>query len=102
MDIIKSGGYKISALEIESVILESARIREVAVVGCPDPEWGERVTAFYVLKNEDPSWEPNEALVPFLKERMAGYKIPSRWVRVGDLPRNAMGKVLKKELKTFV
>jgi malonyl-CoA/methylmalonyl-CoA synthetase len=96
IDIIKSGGYKISALEIEAALAEHPAIAEVAVVGVPEPTWGEEVTAFAVLR-------PGAALAldelkAFARERLAPYKVP-RALRVLDaLPRNAMGKVQKQRL----
>jgi malonyl-CoA/methylmalonyl-CoA synthetase len=92
-DILKSGGYKLSALEIESALLENPLVREVAVVGIPDATWGERVAAAYV---GDVS---GEELAAWLKERVAAYKVPSVWKRVSALPRNAMGKVQKPLVK---
>lgn len=92
-DILKSGGYKISALEIESVLLEHPGVREVAVVGLPDPQWGERVAAAYVGTVDDAT------LTAWLKARMVAYKVPSLWKRVDELPRNAMGKVMKPKVR---
>lgn len=96
-DIIKSGGYKISALEIESALLEHEAISEVAVVGIEDPEWGERVAAVYVSKVE----LREEDCVAFLKGKLARYKVPTLWKRVDSLPRNAMGKVLKPSVRAL-
>ncbi len=96
IDIIKTGGYKVSALEIEEVLHTHPDIVECAVVGIPDAEWGERVGAALVL-------HPNREFSLFsLKEwactRMAAYKIPTVIITVTDLPRNAMGKVIKPEV----
>lgn len=96
-DIIKSGGYKISALEIESALLEHEAIKEVAVVGVTDPEWGERVAAAYVSKVD----LREEDCVAFLKGKLARYKVPTLWKRVDSLPRNAMGKVLKSGVRAL-
>lgn len=96
-DIIKSGGYKISALEIESALLEHEAIKEVAVVGVADPEWGERVAAAYVAKED----LREEDCVAFLKGKLARYKVPTLWKRVDSLPRNAMGKVLKPSVRAL-
>jgi malonyl-CoA/methylmalonyl-CoA synthetase len=96
VDIIKTGGFKVSALEIEAVLLEHPSIRECAVVGLPDPEWGERVGAAVVLG--DQAALALEELRPWTKERLAGYKVPSRLLVVETLPRNAMGKVNKPAL----
>lgn len=97
-DIIKSGGYKISALEIESALLEHAEIAEVAVVGIADQEWGERVAAVYVARGRVEEDECRE----FLKSRLAHYKIPTRWKRVEALPRNTMGKIVKSQVRTLL
>lgn len=97
VDIIKSGGYKISALEIEEVLRTHPRISDCAVVGIPDPEWDEIIAAGLVLTDKAPI-EP-EALKAWLRERLAAYKIPRRYLVLADLPRNAMGKVTKQALK---
>ena len=93
VDIIKCGGEKISALEIETVLLAHPSIEECAVVGLEDPEWGQRVAAALVLT-------PGEALEleplrSWAKERLAIFKVPSRIQCLDELPRNAMGKVTK-------
>lgn len=99
IDIIKSGGYKLSALEIEGVLLNHPAINEVAVIGVDDETWGEAVGAVVSLK------ENNELSLGSLKdwcaERMSSYKIPKYLQVVEALPRNAMGKVTKPELKTL-
>ena len=97
VDIIKSGGYKLSALEIESVLLEHAGIEECAVIGLPDDTWGEAVTAVVVLRGGN-SLELGE-LRAWCKERMSVYKIPQRLRVVDALPRNAMGKVTKPAVR---
>ncbi|MCL4244985.1 MAG: acyl-CoA synthetase, partial [Candidatus Dadabacteria bacterium] len=90
VDIIKSGGYKISALEIEEVLREHPSIADCAVVGVPDEEWGERVSAALVPSGEDEI--PTEALREWCRERLAPYKVPTRFLKVKELPRNQMGK----------
>ena len=101
VDILKSGGYKLSALEIESVLLDHPSITECAVVGIPDETWGEAVAAAVVLQ-PDASLEL-DALRLWGKERMSHYKIPHRLLIVDQLPRNAMGKVTKpRVLELFV
>lgn len=99
VDIIKSGGYKISALEIEAVLREHERIAECAVVGLPDPEWGERVAAAVVTAGDEAL--ELETLRAWAKERLAPYKIPRALIVTADLPRNAMGKVVKPEIRTL-
>ncbi|MFQ5740300.1 MAG: acyl-CoA synthetase [Acidobacteriota bacterium] len=97
VDIIKTGGYKVSALEIEEVLRTHPAIRECAVVGVEDPEWGERVSAAVLT-------QPGRALAldhlrDWAKQRLAHYKVPSRLLVVRELPRNPMGKVTKPEVK---
>lgn len=93
VDIIKTGGYKVSGLEIEEAILSHPDIQECAVVGVEDPEWGERVCAALVLQPE--SNLTLDSFRSWAKERLAVYKIPTRILPVETLPRNAMGKVTK-------
>jgi malonyl-CoA/methylmalonyl-CoA synthetase len=93
VDIIKTGGYKVSALEIEEVLREHPDIQECAVVGVADLEWGERVCAALVLQGSQPL--TLEAFRSWAKERLAVYKVPTQILTVEELPRNAMGKVIK-------
>jgi len=98
VDILKSGGYKLSALEIEETLREHPAVREVAVVGLPDETWGERVVAAIVaVPGREPEVE-TEALRAWCKERMAPYKAPRQVFVMPALPRNALGKVVKPEL----
>lgn len=97
VDIIKSGGYKLSALEIEDALLRHPGIAECAVVGVPDDTWGEAVAAAVVLKTGQ-SLEL-EALREWAGERMSRYKLPKLLHVVPKLPRNAMGKVTKPEIR---
>jgi acyl-CoA synthetase (AMP-forming)/AMP-acid ligase II len=98
VDVIKSGGFKISAREIEDVLAALPRIREVAVVGAADPLWGERVVAAVVLR--DPGEEAGIAAeVDALCGRsLADYKRPKEIRIVPELPRNALGKVQKHRI----
>jgi len=96
MDIIKSGGYKISALEIEEVLRTHPAVDDCAVIGMPDEEWGELIVAALVLK-ETPF--DTHTLQPWLREKMAAYKTPRKYLVLPELPRNAMGKVVKSSLK---
>ena len=98
IDILKTGGHKVSALEVEEQLREHPDIAECAVVGVPDPEWGERVAAAVVLRKAARcEGEPLDLdhLRSWAKARLASYKIPSRLLVVDALPRNAMGKVTK-------
>ena len=96
IDILKSGGYKVSALEIEELFLEHPQVCDCAVVAIDDPEWGDLVCAAVVL-------EPGSSLDPFelrrwSKDLLAPYKVPRRMMVLDELPRNAMGKVTKPAL----
>jgi len=93
VDIIKSGGYKLSALEIEAVLLEHPDIREVAVVGVADTTWGEAVAAAVVLA--EGATLDLSTLREWCRDRLSYYKIPHRLLLVPALPRNALGKVTK-------
>ncbi|KAJ1993977.1 hypothetical protein GGI25_001818 [Coemansia spiralis] len=100
VDIIKSGGFKLSALEIERELLEHPSIADVAVVGIPSEEWGETVAASIVLKPGEKQLAVAQ-LKPWCYERMAHYKAP-RIVKVVDaLPRNLMGKLDKKAVRAL-
>ncbi|WP_116707341.1 acyl-CoA synthetase [Actinomycetospora cinnamomea] len=95
VDLIKTGGYRVGAGEIETALLEHAGISEVAVVGEPDDDLGQRIVAHVVLAG-DPV-DPDE-VIAFVADRLSAHKRP-REVRVVDaLPRNAMGKVQKARL----
>jgi malonyl-CoA/methylmalonyl-CoA synthetase len=93
VDIIKSGGYKLSALEIEASLLDHPAIVQCAVVGLPDHRWGEIVAAAVVLADNH-SLEL-DALRQWAEDRLSHYKVPRRLLQVQALPRNAMGKVTK-------
>jgi malonyl-CoA/methylmalonyl-CoA synthetase len=96
VDIIKTGGFKVSALEIEEVLRTHPAIAECAVVGLADPEWGERVAACVELG--DASGLSLADLQQWAKEHLAPYKVPRALHVVKALPRNAMGKVVKPEV----
>jgi malonyl-CoA/methylmalonyl-CoA synthetase len=100
VDIIKTGGYKVSAVEIEDVVREHPGVVDCAVVGLPDPEWGERIGAGIELVAG--SALSLEDLREWMKDRLAPYKLPTRLCCVPALPRNAMGKVLKPEVVTLL
>jgi fatty-acyl-CoA synthase len=99
-DMIISGGVNVYPAEVEAVLEGCEEIDEVAVVGIPDPEWGERVTAFVVLKNGVVDDGVDARLKAYCKERLAGPKVPRAIVVMNEpLPRNPTGKVLKRELR---
>lgn len=93
IDILKTGGHKVSALEIEETLRAHPAVAECAVVGVPDPEWGERVAAAVVLKAG--SALDLQSLRVWAKESLAPHKLPSRLLVMEALPRNAMGKTMK-------
>ncbi|CAL5873067.1 uncharacterized protein PFLUO_LOCUS7336 [Penicillium psychrofluorescens] len=97
VDLIKSGGYKISALEVERKMLALDSIQEVAVVGLADEEWGQRVAAVIKVREGAAPLEL-QALRAELKNEMAPYKIPTVLKIVDGIERNAMGKVNKKTI----
>jgi malonyl-CoA/methylmalonyl-CoA synthetase len=94
VDIIKTGGYKVSALEIEETLREHPDVSDCAVVGVADEEWGERVTAAVELRS-GAHVTPDE-LRAWSRGRLAPYKVPKEIRCVEVLPRNALGKVIKK------
>ena len=96
VDIIKSGGYKISALEIEEVLRTYPSIIDCAVVGIEHPEWGELIVAALVVND---AAMDTKALDTWLRTKMAAYKTPRKYLIVKELPRNAMGKVVKNDVK---
>jgi malonyl-CoA/methylmalonyl-CoA synthetase len=97
IDIIKTGGYKVSALEIEDVLRTHPAVAECAVVGVADAEWGERVCAAIELQPDEKLTLPE--LQEWTRTRVAPYKTPRALRCVSALPRNAMGKVVKPEVR---
>jgi malonyl-CoA/methylmalonyl-CoA synthetase len=96
VDIIKTGGFKVSALEIEEELRQHPSVAECAVIGIDDPEWGERIAAAVELvPGADFSLEQ---LQHWARDRLAPYKLPRALLLVTALPRNAMGKVMKPEV----
>ncbi len=98
IDIIKSGGYKISALEIEEVLRTHPSVSDCSVVGIPNEEWGELVVAVLVTEVENVDLS---ALNDWLRQKMPAYKTPRQYKIIPELPRNAMGKVTKNDLKSL-
>ena len=96
VDIIKTGGYKVSALEIEEVLRTHPAVLECAVVGVDDAEWGERVCAAVEMRGT--AELTLAALQAWAKQRLAPYKVPRALRCVHALPRNAMGKVMKPDV----
>jgi len=97
-DMIKSGGENVYSIEVEMAVMKAnPEVREVAIVGVPDPKWGEAVVAFVVF--QDGQDVPQDMLIARTREILAGYKLPRKVVACGDLPKNVSGKVLKRQLR---
>ena len=96
VDLIKSGGFRIGAGEVETVLLGHPGVREVAVIGAPDEDLGQRIVAF-VVGDASP-----DDLIDHVAQQLSVHKRPRAVRMVDDLPRNALGKVLKKELAQWL
>jgi long-chain acyl-CoA synthetase len=96
-DLIITGGENVYPREVEEVLYATTKVEGCAVVGVPDKEWGERVTAFITPKpgqKVDP-----EELKAFLKTRLSPFKVPKEYIIMDELPKSPQGKILKRELK---
>jgi long-chain acyl-CoA synthetase len=96
-DMIITGGENVYPREVEEVLYTRPEVSECVVVGLPDPEYGERVTAFIAPRKGhqiDPA-----SLKDYLKTRLAGFKVPKEYITVEELPKSSAGKVLKREIK---
>jgi long-chain acyl-CoA synthetase len=96
-DMIITGGENVYPREVEEILYTRPEVLECAVVGLPDEEYGERVTAFIILRegrNVDPA-----QLKGFLKARLAGFKVPKEFIVVDDLPKSSTGKLLKRDIR---
>ncbi|HEU5267430.1 MAG TPA: AMP-binding protein [Jatrophihabitans sp.] len=94
-DLIKSGGYRIGAGEIEAVLLEHRAVQEVAVIGVPDDDLGQRIVAYVVAEGTD-----ERTLIAHVADQLSVHKRPREVRFVAELPRNAMGKVQKAQLRS--
>jgi O-succinylbenzoic acid--CoA ligase len=92
--LIVTGGENVAAEEVEAALLDHPAVRDAAVIGLPDPEWGEAVSAFVVLEDAATADE----LIEHCRERLAPYKVPKRVEQVPGLPRNAAGKLLRDQV----
>ena len=99
-ELIITGGYNVYPKEVETVLETHGAVKESAVVGVPDEEFGERVVAAVVLAEGQDPVAP-EALIAHCRTRLAPYKCPRRIVIVPELPRNAMGKIRKERVATL-
>ena len=99
-DMIKSGGENVSSREVEEAIYLHPAVAETAVIGAPDPVWVEAVTAIVVPRAGQLLEEAE--LIAHCRTHLSGFKVPKRVVVVEELPRNASGKILKRELRGLV
>ena len=98
-DMIITGGENVYSLEVEEVLYTHPDIHECAVIGLPDKEWGERVTACILLR-PDRSFD-GDKMKAFLKSRLSTFKVPKEYFVMDDFPRSPAGKLLKKELRAM-
>jgi fatty-acyl-CoA synthase len=96
-DMIISGGENVYSLEIENVLLKNEKVLEAAVVGVPDAQWGEIVKAYIVLRPS--AAMDKEEVLHFCQQHLASYKKPRLVEFVESLPKNSLGKILKKDLR---
>ncbi|MFC1820129.1 class I adenylate-forming enzyme family protein [Thermodesulfobacteriota bacterium] len=96
-DMIITGGENVYSLEVEEVLYTRPEIQECAVIGLPDKEWGERVTAFIILNPGNSLDE--DGLKTYMKSHLSSFKVPKEYHTVNDFPRSPAGKILKRELK---
>jgi acyl-CoA synthetase (AMP-forming)/AMP-acid ligase II len=96
-DMIVTGGENVYSREVEEVLYAHPAILEAAVIGLPDEMWGEQVVA--VVQARPDSSVSEDELIAFCRERLASYKKPRHVVFTGELPKNASGKILKRELR---
>jgi acyl-CoA synthetase (AMP-forming)/AMP-acid ligase II len=96
-DMIVSGGENVYPREVENALFEHPDIADAAVIGIPSEKWGEAILAFIVMR--EGKLLTTDDLIQFSRERLAGYKLPKQFEFIGELPRNASGKVLKKDLR---
>ena len=97
-DLIVSGGENVYPAEVEAALLAHPRVREAGVYGVSDPDWGQRVEAAVAL--EPGAAVADDDLRAFLRDRLAAYKVPRSFRFLDALPRNASGKLLRRELRT--
>lgn len=96
-DMIVSGGYNVYPREVEDVLAAHPAVREVVVVGLPDERWGEVVTAFVVRRPD--TQVASEALIAFARESLAGYKVPKQVRYLDEIPKSAVGKLLRRAVR---
>jgi len=97
MDMIIRGGENISPEEVEAVLRTHPKVEEAAVIGIPDEEWGEQPRAIVVLKQGEVATA--EEVIEYCRANLSSFKRPRSVVFIDELPRNPMGKVLKRVLQ---
>ena len=96
-DMVITGGENVYPREVEEILYTRPEVQECAVIGLPDREYGEKVTAFIILNK---GYKLDTAdLKQYLKQHLTGYKVPKEYIAIEELPKSAAGKILKKELK---
>jgi acyl-CoA synthetase (AMP-forming)/AMP-acid ligase II len=99
-EMIVSGGENVYPIEVEKVLASHPDVTDAAVIGADDEQYGERLAAFVVL-NAGTSATP-DALKQHVRERLANYKVPRDVIVLDELPRNATGKIVRKELQRLL
>jgi long-chain acyl-CoA synthetase len=100
--LIIRGGSNISPVEVEQALISHPAVQDAAVIGVPDAELGERVASFIQLESTDPPSITLKNIRSYLAERLAGYKIPEQFKIVSEIPRNALGKVDRNALSSWL
>lgn len=98
-DLIIASGYNIAPVEVEATILQHPSVREVAVIGVPDEYRGETVKAYVVIKDEHKDKVSEQEIIDFCKTKIASFKVPTIVEFINELPRNMMGKILRRVLR---
>lgn len=102
VDIIKTGGYKVSALDVEMQLLQNGDIKDVCIIGVADLVWGQKIAALIVSDKLNDNQVEMESFKQWCNKNMTSYEIPTLFKFVNEIPRNSLGKVNKKEIsKTF-
>jgi acyl-CoA synthetase (AMP-forming)/AMP-acid ligase II len=97
-DMVVRGGENVYPVEVEQVLAGHPAVAGVGVVGVPDPRLGETLAAF-ILPHDPERPPPEDELRSFVRQRLAGFKVPAHWYVVAELPHNASGKLLRRELR---
>ncbi len=100
-DMIITGGENVYPREIEEILYKRPEIGECSIIGLPDKEYGEKVTACLVLKQKGQSLDPTD-FKSFLKMHLAPFKVPKEFIVLDELPKSSTGKILKRELKNQI